>query len=281
MSTMEKIVKKKTLLEQHGYNLSETTVILQLKRGFLYFILDIIHVFDLPSLSSSNAGYIQNSKSTARQVASCNYPILNTLQKYYTCYGELCFSEEQVCKETQPIRLDEILNRDQKNNSATKHPFQEICGDLNMLGFTIEAKNESTMPGYEYSMNDSDSMMPIFYVYGLKSNENLTSIEMEIKRKPNLANVVDVCDFESFRVNLEKKNKSLDEINMAFIQSHIILHHRTEFSGDVSKVMFQVLTNLVCNKRVSSKLKPKLDTSWRDVNVSDILDKERFRSFFY
>jgi hypothetical protein len=87
-----------SLIQKNKYDLKNKLVKDRIKKGFLFYLLDVIHVFNLPSLSGSNSQYIHNSISTKRNLAHYNYEIINLIYKHYIPYGEIAFNESDVLK---------------------------------------------------------------------------------------------------------------------------------------------------------------------------------------
>ena len=87
-----------SLIQKNKYDLKNKLVKDRIKKGFLFYLLDVIHVFNLPSLSGSNSQYIHNSISAKRNLAHYNYEIINLIFKHYIPYGEIAFNESDVLK---------------------------------------------------------------------------------------------------------------------------------------------------------------------------------------
>jgi hypothetical protein len=256
--------KLESLLQMHNFDLKNKLVKERLKKGFLYYILDIIHVFNLASLSGSNSQYIQSSIASKRNLALTNCEIMNLIYKHYIPYGEIGFSQQEILKKTQPVRLDDIINKDPV---LAKLPlsFNDIRETLENLGFKVDTilKTQEKLDLY-HSVQDFNKLnnmnKPIYFVYGLKERNSMTTDELAKRANPNKTNNVPIKNFEKF-----KSNKS-------FINSHIQVDHRLKYSGYVENKMYSVLKSLVFNEKIVSDMKPKISKHWQDVVQDDIIN---------
>ena len=256
--------KLESLLQLHKFDLKNKLVKQRLKKGFLYYILDIIHVFNLPSLSGTTSQYIQSSTASKRNLALNNCEFMNLIYKHYIPYGEVVFSKQEILKKTKPIRLDDIISKDPL---LSKMPlsFNDIRTTLENLGFKVETilKTKEKLDLY-HSVQDFDKLnnmnKPIYFIYGLKERNLMTPDELAKTANPNKINSVAIKNFEKF-----KSKKS-------FINSHIQVDHRLKYSGYIEEKMYTVLTALCLGKKIVSDMKPKISQHWKDVIQEDIVN---------
>jgi len=262
---------EKTLLRQNNYDLKNELVKHRLKKGLLFYLLDVLHVFDLSSLTNTTCEYLQGSLYSKRLLASYNYDIMSLIRKYYVSYGEIVFDENEIELNTKPIRLDDILRKNPAFNNLTFN-MSEIKDTLENLGFKITSRNHIESDRYSLpDLNDSNLVnKPIFYIHGLKSKDSLSGKEKRIIGNPNISNNVILKDLKEF-----------ENCNKKFINHHIQIDHRCQFQDDIADQIYDVLSDLVNSKRVKIKKRPKIAKNWRDITQNDIIfDLKKKFSFF-
>lgn len=66
-----------SLCEKNNIILNKPETSQAIKRGFLYFLLDMIHVFDIGNLDPARNDYFENSTLSRRRNGMLNHPILS------------------------------------------------------------------------------------------------------------------------------------------------------------------------------------------------------------
>ena len=128
-----------TLFQKNKLNLHDISVKAGLKKGFMYWILDIIHVFGTPLINESP--FIMSNVSR-RKLASYNYDVMALIQKHYFSYGEITTSEEELKQKTKPIRFDEIFNKDSVL-SKSQVSYSEVKESLEEMGFEVKTNHSN------------------------------------------------------------------------------------------------------------------------------------------
>jgi hypothetical protein len=278
----------KTIFEKNGFDMKNTVTCGLIKRGILYYLFDLIHVFDLSSLNNST--YIQPSKTNARHLAANNYEIMKTILSNYTCYTELVFDYVEIPKNTPQgsIRLDKALKLDTKNSKPLNTSLTSVISTLSSLGMTIDSTMSCNSDNNAFNFFNVDSSIyndmsnddtsntggsthvpaSNFFLYGLKENTQLTQKELDIKNNPNKSHRIELKDFRLFETSKE------------FVNAHIRIDHRIIMHGKFGDQMYDVLKNLLLNHRVCAKIKPKLHKKWKDVTTIDLTQPEKLYMFY-
>ena len=281
----EHLREKTSIFQRKGFNLQNQHTCNKIKLGILYYLLDLIHVFDLPSMPK--ATYMRPSKVNARELAANNFDIVRTILTKFTCVSELVYNYTDIPNKLPQTcyRLDKMLSSSNSNNNNFKKEddnkkneinLMSLSNTLNELGFNVKVSSASNIEdtsSLNYATFDftADKQYHVFYAYGLKLNDELTNEEVTIKSNPNKSHV---CEC----LNDQSKYKNAQE----FVNSHIRLDHRIEIidGGIFSESMYSVLKKLILSEKVSARLKPKIDNSWRDIIKNDFLDNYKFHLFF-
>lgn len=165
-----------------------------------------------------------------------------------------------ICSDSKIYEYDSIFSASvSENNVKTNKPFVDDSS-LIKRGFVyyildlVHVFDFASLNYFSYTRNTIPRNTND-YRY-LTFNEHINSIQ------PNLVNMMEISNLEDF-------DKVQPNVSNEYVKK-----------SNINEIMDQVINDILDNKRVIAKLKPKLDKNWRDIVSEDLLDKNKFMSLF-
>ena len=107
-----------------------------------------------------------------------------------------------------------------------------------------------------------------YVIKKILNNSHYFLLELNMAKNPNSSSLIYIPD--PFRDKDPSIKENFDY--EAFINSSIFIDHRFEYAKEIKEQVYMVLTNMYYNQKVFSKIRPKIETSWKDIIPNDILD---------
>ena len=254
------------LTKQHGIDLKHPLSLLNLQRGLLFYLLDVLHVFNLSGLSSSNNCFILNSFSNTRRSGRENYLILKKLLGSYVFIDEFMTQDE----------IDTIVS----NNY--RHMGNDCCVNLTSFFNRVLPKQKisyNTLASDWYNifgldLIDGDSSMNIlidnenqtpnlYFARGLFEIDKMSREQTEMFLNPN--NNINVEPVEL--LSTKYKNNLESYLNAKIPPGHVYTIHQ-----DLKDIFYETVFNLLNNKKVQPLQCPKLQKDYSEIMFEKILE---------
>lgn len=240
--------KKETLFKTAGFDLSSPAVIDDIILGLLYYLLDVLHVFNLPNLNASSHEMIISPLSSKRALGRANYTPLALLYREYEPVDEYLTDEKEIFETTHNLDLNEYVRKHYKNT----------------IPFNLQSACESFERhfGIKYTKHvlDSDLMTEPetkFTLHGLKAKREMTDREFGACKNPNI-----YYDCSTLPKNMNAKQ---------FVNHYLPKGHRFGFSSDIRSKVFETVKNLIIGERVEPSMKPCISNQYKEVTLKKLL----------
>lgn len=125
---MCEFMEEKTLFAESGFNLKDRSALHNIQLGLFWYLLDVLHVFGLASLSASSNDYVTPSLASQRLLGQANYYYLRLLLDHYYCLDQIETRIEVIAR-APPVDLYEFYKKFATKNFKPE-TLHSICDSL-------------------------------------------------------------------------------------------------------------------------------------------------------
>lgn len=241
-----------SLFRTEGFDLNNEQTSQEIIIGLMYYMLDVLHVFDLPNLNSSSHGIIISPMSTTRMLSRENFDPLDTLLKDYIPVDEITTDPEDVENQTT-VDFNNFISK--KYSKPPSFSIQHVC-DLFKRYLGID---------YIKEIFDTDIVADAEVKYllkGLKRKRGLDQQEFDVYENPN--KFYDCSDLPP------------DMPAVDFVNFYIPLGHRYDFAKDIKESVFSTVKKLLLNQPIVPLSKPCISDNYKDITLRKMLYENDF-----
>lgn len=241
-----------SLFSKEGFDLANERVIHDIMTGLMYYILDVIHVFNLPNLNSSSHEIIVSPFAIKRMLGKANFEPLNVLLKEYAPIDEFTTNVDEIDDHT--VDFNEFIK---KKNYSKIHPtgYQHLCDRFRQY-FGIAYTKQS------FDSEISKDSEIIYTLYGLVSKRKLSQEKFEQLKNPNK-----YYDCRTLDPDLPAQK---------FVNHYIPLGHRYKFTGGLTTIVFETIKKLLLHQKIFPLMKPCVSKDYKNTTLKKMLCEEDF-----
>ncbi len=247
-----------SLFKSKGYDIKNVSA--QIDRGLLFYMLDIMHVFNLANLNASNHDYIVSSPANKRILGTANYVFLRLLLETYVCYDEISNDMAEIAS-LPAVDLGAFFMNAQLPKGA-RISMPDICNNLETcFGIYIEKTDSSALDELAELALPSDDKQPAvdfmvgkYRALGLKKKNQLSAREEELFSNPN--RLYEISGSQDLEFSLT------DEIPIA---------HRFDFGREIKTTFYETVQALVTGDTVKPLQKPLVANEYTNKTLNDLL----------
>lgn len=240
-----------SLLFKKGIDLSDSITKNRIVTGLVFYIFDIIHVFELASLNSTISNYITCPMANKRVIGNENFNILKFICEKYAILSEI-YNENFKNMQSEDVGVDlRNIISDYKDKKNIKDNI-DVMQIKNILKESFGIK----ITEYEEELNPNNNT---YYLNGLKSKERMTKMEKDAHEFPNWN-------------YLEKMNISVKE-NLSdkdYFEFFIPIDQRFKVHPRFEKKYYGIMRNLLDGNFIESSIVPKISETYVDTVIEDI-----------
>lgn len=137
------------LMTKNNINLKSEDTMNRICVGFMFYMIDIIHVFNLGNLDTSITEYITIPWVNKRVTGSANYMLLKTILDKYMIVNEICTqdSDYESIDDIQQVSLYNLIDQIKKTEILENVNLIQISHTLKKeFGLTLYMSNTETLP---------------------------------------------------------------------------------------------------------------------------------------
>lgn len=235
----------------------------KIHKGFLYYILDVISVFDIGKINSDLNDIIMSPIYNDRIIGFDNFKPLNSLLKKYCLLDEISINYEDDLKYFKEINLtlNDLIISSKMSYGINNYQYDEENIKkilIETFGVKIENEQNQTMDG-----NYVDNQIKIKNIIdkNLFTRDNIHV--MNISKNPH----------KNFHYNLKKNyfsNRNNFKTDQEFVNASIPIAHRF-IVNHIDVKFFNVVSNLLQNKPINFERNiEKIDT-YKNIRLDDFL----------
>jgi hypothetical protein len=249
----------KTLFSERNFNIQAPEVMQKLKRGIIWFILDIIHVFDLANIDASLSDYIKNTPANRRTTCRANNDLANKFFERYICIDEC----QDFGVEPHVVNLKSFL----ASTVSKRAPADNIAKDeaLNSLSEALRCVDVEVTRQVSCDISMFDDMSTNETLDYLAKNvypRSSMSLEMELQwANPNFLHKLGPEPAEDTFQAYERH-----------VASNIAPGHRFIFNNiHFGKQFYKSISHILRGKMYDPLQMPICDPNWIDTTLDDFL----------
>lgn len=158
-----RIVEEESLFKRKSYNIKNEQTVNCIRRGIFFYLLDIIHVFDLAGLSATNNDYIQTSLANQRILGAANNAFASVLFDKYCVLDQIYTRPGDIYnQQAPPVDLAVFFYENMHASKLNGVSLDSVCNFLDSC-FGVQITKTQT-PAYgsliNISPDDGSSSIP-------------------------------------------------------------------------------------------------------------------------
>lgn len=124
-------VEEESLFKKKNYNIKSEQTVNCIRRGIFFYLLDVIHVFDLAGLSATSNDYMQTSLANQRILGSANNAFANVLFDKYCVLDQIYTRPGDIYDhEAPPVDLAVFFYENMHASKLNGVSLDSVCNFL-------------------------------------------------------------------------------------------------------------------------------------------------------
>ena len=256
-------MNEKSLFVKEGFDLKNKSTLHNILLGLFWYLLDVLHVFGLASLSASSNDYVTASPASARLLGQANYYFVRLLLDHHYCLDQIETDIQVIAKAR--IDLYEFYIK-AAPKSFKFEMMTSICETLRVcfgIHIVVNTPMTASNPQYPSTIDDGYSdvrgagineteLTGVYFAYGLIKKSEATPQQIARFGRQHYARFTNATTRQ--------------------VMASIPPGHRSGFGPITSKV-HDTISALCQGMPVEPWTKPVLTNDWRHTTLAHLFSK--------